>query len=110
MLLPVGTCAVLPDAAADAPSEASAPVDDSGAADGDAEASAPVEAAATSNFGKTCSAMTDCGGDAPVCGAPQLPSCTQIFNCQPGEANAGACPSGYTCIAPPGYPSVCLKN
>jgi hypothetical protein len=115
-LLTEGNCAALPGAADAAPE--SGPLvalgNDGGDAasdggDGGSDATSPVEAAATSSFGKTCAAMTDCGGDAPICGAPQLPYCTQI-NCQPGEANAGACPADFTCITPPGYPSVCLKN
>ncbi len=93
---------------ADAGSEGAAP--DAAPVEGgtSSEAGAP-EAAAPSSFGKTCAAMTDCGGDAPICGAPQLPYCTQI-NCQLGEANAGACPADYTCFTAPGYPSACLRN
>jgi hypothetical protein len=61
-------------------------------------------------FGKSCSTQTDCaGGNAPVCGAPQLPICTQI-DCQSGEANQGVCPSGWQCLTVPPNPSVCLKN
>ncbi len=96
-------------APADAAPEATAPAGDAATAtDGGSEGGA-AEAAAQSQFGKTCAAMTDCGGDAPICGAPQLPYCTQI-DCQPGEANAGACPADYTCFTAPGYPSACLRN
>jgi hypothetical protein len=73
----------------------------------DAAADAPT-APSGSSFGKTCASMADCGGDAPICGAPQLPMCTQIM-CQAGEANAGACPADFTCLSTPGNPSVCLK-
>jgi hypothetical protein len=113
-LLTEGNCAALPappDAAPDTGPLVALGSDGGGdaASDGGVDATSQVEAAATSSFGKTCAAMTDCGGDAPICGAPQLPYCTQI-HCQPGEANAGACPADFTCITPPGYPSVCLKN
>jgi hypothetical protein len=65
---------------------------------------------ATATFGTSCASQSDCaGGDAPVCAAPQLPYCTQI-NCQPGEANAGACPSGWQCFTVPPNPSVCLQE
>lgn len=71
---------------------------------GAGEAAAP----ATDTFGKTCTAQADCaGGTAPVCAAPQLPYCTQI-NCMDGEANAGSCPTGFTCIAA-GAQSACVK-
>jgi hypothetical protein len=60
-------------------------------------------------FGKACTTASDCaGGNAPVCGAPQLPLCTQI-DCQAGEAHAGVCPSGWQCLATAGNPSVCLN-
>jgi hypothetical protein len=56
---------------------------------------------------------SDCGGAAPVCAdlSPlgQTVMCTQT-DCAEGEANAGACPSGFTCFAVPGYPSVCIKE
>ena len=97
---------------ADAAPEAARPVEagaDAGEAGADGEAMGAPEAAAPSNFGKPCAAMADCGGDAPVCAAPQLPYCTQI-HCMPGEANAGVCPAGYTCFSVPGYPSGCLRN
>jgi hypothetical protein len=56
-------------------------------------------------------ASSDCGGNAPIC-AP-LPSgtvCTQIL-CLDGEPNAGACPTGWTCLQarPMPDPSVCLN-
>ena len=58
-------------------------------------------------------ASSDCGGAAPVCAdlSPlgQSVMCTQL-DCAPGEANEGACPSGFTCFAVPGYPSVCIKE
>jgi hypothetical protein len=58
-------------------------------------------------------AHSDCGGAAPVCadlsplGQPVM--CTQR-DCAEGEANAGACPSGFMCFAFSGYPSVCIKG
>ncbi len=104
------TCvaAIVADAAPEAASKAEAGAD-AGEAGADGEAMGPPEAAAPSNFGKPCAAMTDCGGDAPICPAPQLPYCTQI-HCLPGEANAGSCPAGYTCFTVPGYPSGCLRD
>jgi hypothetical protein len=63
-------------------------------------------------IGQPCTdtaASSDCGGPAPIC-AP-LPSgtvCTQIL-CLEGEPNAGACPSGWTCVPSAGNPSVCLN-
>ena len=57
-------------------------------------------------------ASSDCGGEAPVCAdltpLGQTVMCTQT-DCAEGEANAGVCPSGFTCFAVPGYPSVCIK-
>jgi hypothetical protein len=109
-----GMCiaAIVADAAAEAAPAAPATDAGDGEGGGDAAGDGPApaaEAAPPSSFGKTCAAMTDCSGDAPICGAPNLPYCTQI-NCQPGEANAGACPAGYTCFTAPGYPSACLRN
>ncbi|HSO32510.1 MAG TPA: hypothetical protein VLT33_08340 [Labilithrix sp.] len=98
------TC--VPARVADAAPPPASPAEAGG--DGGSEA-APGEAAAASSFGKTCTSSAECGGDAPVCAAPLLPYCTQI-NCQPGEANAGACPAGYTCMTAPGYPSGCMQN
>jgi len=67
-------------------------------------------------FGSACKDSTDssdCGGVAPICAdltkLGQSVMCTQI-NCSPGEANAGVCPSGFSCFAFPGYPSVCTKE
>jgi hypothetical protein len=63
-----------------------------------------------SSFGEKCSAAADCKAGSPICGAPQLPYCTQI-NCQDGEANAGACPAqGWQCLKVGANPSVCLKS
>jgi hypothetical protein len=87
------------DASSDGGSDSGGSIDAGGIADG---------RAAPSTFGMTCAVQADCaGGDAPICGAPQLPYCTQI-NCQAGEANAGACPSGWQCIMVAPNPSVCL--
>jgi len=90
--------------------------------DGGAEAGASTEASAgaagtpSTDFGSACKDTTgssDCGGVAPICAdlSPlgQGVMCTQI-NCGAGEANAGVCPSTFTCFAPPGYPSVCIKK
>jgi len=85
--------------------DASAPVAEAGVTAPDGAA---AEASAPTTFGKTCSAQIDCGGDAPICGAPYLTYCTQI-NCAVGEANANACPSGWTCVSTPGQPSACVK-
>jgi hypothetical protein len=61
-----------------------------------------------SNFGKPCSTTADCSGDAPVCGQPYAPHCTQT-QCGAGEANADVCPSGWQCLMIPGAPSVCSQ-
>ena len=81
----------------------------------DAAAGAPSGALDTP-FGTACQdnkASSDCGGVAPVCAdltkLGQTMMCTQL-NCAAGEANAGACPEGFTCFAFPGYPSVCTKE
>jgi len=82
---------------------------------GDATAGAP-SAGPDTPVGTPCqdtSASSDCGGAAPVC-ADLTPlgqgiMCTQL-DCADGEAHAGACPSGFTCFAVPGYPSVCIKQ
>jgi hypothetical protein len=64
--------------------------------------------------GQACAdtaAHSDCGGHAPICAPlPSGTACTQIL-CLPGEANEGACPSGWTCLQarPMPTPSVCLK-
>jgi hypothetical protein len=95
----LGAC--YPEPTAGAAGTAAEPVDPG---DGGAEA---VEAV----VGQACTdtvAMSDCGGAAPICA--ELPSgtvCTQI-DCLDGEANAGACPSGWTCVPSSGNPSVCL--
>jgi hypothetical protein len=93
--------------------------DDGGADAGggavDAAGGAPSAALETA-FGTPCldtAASSDCAGVAPVCAdlSPlgQTIMCTQI-DCSPGAANAGVCPSEFTCFAPPGYPSVCIKK
>jgi len=83
----------------------------SGGGSGDPEAGggsggAPTQA--ESQFGKACADATECGGDAPLCGAPQLPICTQIL-CLPGEMNEGACPADWMCISSGSNPSACVK-
>lgn len=62
----------------------------------------------TSDFGKSCTTASDCGGNAPICGAPQLPVCLNIM-CSTGEVNAGICPATWTCFpAGGGNPSACV--
>ena len=65
-----------------------------------------------SDFGRPCEVMQDCGGKAPMCGAPMLPLCTAI-NCLQGESQ---CPGDWTCLdvsswaqAYPGVESLCIK-
>jgi hypothetical protein len=56
-------------------------------------------------------ASSDCGGNAPICAPlPSGTACTQIL-CLEGEPNAGACPTGWTCVQarPMPDPSVCLN-
>jgi len=91
----------------------------SGAAGADVGGAADSAAGATSvetPFGTECHdapGSADCGGEAPVCAdlSPlgQGVYCTQI-DCSEGEANAGVCPTGFTCFAVPGYPSVCIQG
>ena len=91
---------------------------DNGEADGGVGKAAAGAPGASLNtpVGTPCldtTASSDCGGDAPVCAdlSPlgQSVMCTQL-DCAAGEANAGACPSGFTCFQAPGYPSVCIKQ
>jgi hypothetical protein len=81
----------------------------------DVAAGAP-SAAVDTPFGAACkdtTASSDCAGVAPICAdlskLGQSVMCTQI-DCSAGEANAGVCPSGFSCFAFPGYPSVCTKD
>jgi hypothetical protein len=94
-----------------------------GAADGGAdEGDAAVTTAGAPSGGldtpvgtpcEDTTASSDCGGDAPVCAdltpLGQSIMCTQI-DCATGETNEAACPSGFTCFAVPGYPSVCIAG
>jgi hypothetical protein len=73
-------------------------------------------AATDTPFGSPCAdtvGSSDCAGNAPVCAdlSPlgQTIMCTQT-DCSTGEAHAGVCPSGFTCFAVPGYPSVCVNG
>lgn len=59
-------------------------------------------------FGTPCETNDDCGGDAPVCDNVQFNYCLQI-ECQEGEANEGACPSGWSCFKYQDNPSACVK-
>lgn len=106
-----GDIPAVPEGGAAETSTAEAAAGDAGDGEGGeggeaGEAAAPP---APTNFGKPCAAMAECGGDAPICAAPQLPYCTQK-DCKAGEANAGVCPAGFTCIKVPGYPSGCMKD
>jgi hypothetical protein len=97
--------------------------DSSGAAEGglaDTIAGAPSagapSAALDTAVGTPCQDTTessDCGGRAPVCAdlSPlgQSVMCT-LLDCAAGEANAGACPGGFSCFVVPGYPSLCTKD
>jgi len=95
----------------------SSSTDDGGTEAGaSSESSAGASATPSTAFGDACMdkvGSSDCGGVAPVCAdltpLGQSVMCTQI-NCGAGEANAGVCPSTFTCFAPPGYPSVCIKK
>ena len=100
-------CEAPPAAAAAAPGDAG----DSGAEVGDSSSGAHEggEAAVATTFGRTCTTAAECaGGDAPVCGAPQVPVCTQT-DCLPGQAHAGVCPTGWMCFDYGGG-SVCLEK
>jgi hypothetical protein len=78
------------------------------------DSGSPSPVGVQAEVGQPCAdttAHSDCGGNAPIC-AP-LPSgtvCTQIL-CLDGEPNAGACPTGWTCLQarPMPDPSVCLN-
>ena len=80
------------------------------------DAGGAPSAGLNTEFGTACldtTAFSDCGGMAPICAdltpLGQSKMCTQL-NCNTGEANAGVCPSTFTCFAVPGYPSVCIKK
>ncbi len=79
---------------------------DAGAADGGGGAASVGNPDAT--FGTPCETDAECGGDAPVCATDPLYYCTQL-DCKDGEANAGACPDGYTCVLLPPNPSACVN-
>jgi hypothetical protein len=80
---------------------------DAGAADGGGGNAAPV-GNPDATFGTPCETNAECGGDAPVCATDPLFYCTQL-DCKDGEANAGACPDGYTCVLLPPNPSACVN-
>jgi hypothetical protein len=79
---------------------------DGGETDGGAGNAATGNPDAT--FGTPCQTNAECGGDAPVCATDPLFYCTQL-DCQDGEANAGACPDGWTCVLLPPNPSACVN-
>ena len=108
-------CYPLPAAAGTAPSSTSG-ADAGGTDAGGAAEMGGGAAALDTPVGSPCQdtmESSDCGGQAPVCAdlSPlgQKVMCTQT-DCAEGEANAGACPSGFTCFAVPGYPSVCIQG
>jgi hypothetical protein len=81
-------------------------------ADGGADDDAGPDAARPdTEFGAPCTTSADCGGRAPVCGAPMLPVCT-VTNCL--EKNL-ACPPTWTCFdvsawtTDPEVQSVCVR-
>jgi hypothetical protein len=84
--------------------------DGSAGADEDGGDAAPLQNP-NAKFGSPCSQQSDCGGEAPVCGGPMLPVCTQI-NCMEGGQNT--CPNGWDCIdvskymPAPGVITVCI--
>jgi hypothetical protein len=108
----------VPIAAAGSGDDGSAGTDSGGtdgvATDGGIGTEAGTPGGVMAEVGNPCqdtTASSDCGGNAPIC-AP-LPSgavCTQIL-CLDGEVNAGACPTGWTCLQarPMPDPSVCLN-
>jgi hypothetical protein len=83
-----------------------------GAAEGVAGAADGVAGDAAGNpdatFGTPCHTDAECGGDAPVCATDPLFYCTQL-DCKDNEANAGACPDGWTCVLLPPNPSACVN-
>lgn len=105
---PIGT-ACYPVAAGGSGGSAGTPqagaANEGGAADGAAGAPASNPDA---TFGTPCQVDAECGGDAPVCATDPLFYCTQL-DCKDGEANAGACPDGWTCILLPPNPSACVN-
>ena len=105
-----------PPAAAGTAGKAAGTAGGADSAGGAADAGGGAAPALDTPVGSPCqdtTASSDCGGEAPVCAdlSPlgQGVMCTQI-DCAEGEANAGACPSGFTCFAVSGYPSVCIKG
>lgn len=83
-------------------------------ADGGSDDGGPVPSfgAAEDVFGRTCEKASDCGGKAPVCGAPMLPLCTAV-NCLEGDSE---CPDDWTCLdvsswerPVPEIKSICVK-
>ena len=62
------------------------------------------------NFGDSCTDSSTCGGDSPICGAPDLPYCTNV-SCGAGESNEGICPADWLCYAvnSGGITTVCLN-
>jgi hypothetical protein len=83
-------------------------------ADGGSEDAGPAESYDNddSAFGRTCEKQSDCGGKAPVCGAPMLPLCTAV-NCMQGESQ---CPATWTCLdisnwerPDPSVKSICVQ-
>lgn len=85
---------------------------DAGSGDDDDAGPGAGSANGDTYFGKPCEVMQDCGGKAPMCGAPMLPLCTAI-NCLEGESE---CPGDWTCLdisswerPYPEVKSICVK-
>lgn len=83
---------------------------DGGASDGGSPGGgAPAVGNPDATFATPCESDADCGGDAPVCATDPLFYCTQL-NCSVGEANEGACPTGWTCFPKAAdHPSACVN-
>jgi hypothetical protein len=74
-------------------------LDDAGIGPGDAssdeDAAAGGGGGEATGFGKACTTMADCGGDAPLCGGAMLPFCTAVDCMADGK---DLCPSGWRCL------------
>lgn len=105
-----GLCREIPDEVVDAGMDASS---DASSDEGDDGGSEPEEEPPTSDpyegFGDGCADDGDCPNDL-ICGAPMLPSCTQV-NC---TEEPSICPPDWTCfdttgVSPdPSVTSICL--
>jgi hypothetical protein len=72
----------------------------------------PARTNPNANFGDPCSSAAECGGKAPVCGAPMLPVCT-LVNCLQDDI---PCPPDWNCLdvtaftTDPKVKSVCVSE